>query len=323
MARSMSDSSNTMPSAEAVEELLRGELAQGDVILATARPILRHLLANDEHALFSDEVIARIRGMMTSLARQLLFALAEEIKAADCAEFVEERQDALALELLEDTAFLGHAHALTIEAQLADRVHQRSGIDPVLSPLLQELAASSDETLAGAAMRVVAAQARFMQQQRRMDLPLGELPAELFHTATKLLKNFRDTYPEPSKAVRDRLREDYSESEGRIGQVTRLLMAMGHKAKRALAVDHAGLSIFATALSMASEQDRDVVVLSLGENQCARLALSLRAAGLGQSAVEEQFLYLHPEITLPDGFDALRVDRAAALLSAAVSDPAH
>ena len=44
----MSIMSKTMPSAESVEEMLRGELAQGDVILATARPILRHLLANDD-----------------------------------------------------------------------------------------------------------------------------------------------------------------------------------------------------------------------------------------------------------------------------------
>ena len=73
---------------------------------------------------------------------------------------------------------------------------------------------------------------------------------------------------------------------------------------------------------MASEQERDVVILSLGENQCARLALSLRAAGLGQSAVEEQFIYLHPDITLPVGFDALRADQAASLLNAASADAA-
>ena len=105
--------------------------------------------------------------------------------------------------------------------------------------------------------------------------------------------------------------------------MTKLVMAMGSNAKRALAVDHAGLSLFSTALFMASEQDRDVVLLSLGENQCARLALSLRAAGLGQSAVEEQFLYLHPEIALPDGFDAVRADRAAALLTSAAPGTAH
>jgi len=323
MAGSMNKSPQSGPSAESVEDMLRGELAQGDVILSTARPILRHLLANDDHALFSDEVIARIRGMMQHLARQMLFELAEVLGKPDRGDWVDERQDALATQLLEETAFLGHAHAFCIEAQLAERLQQRSGIDPVLSPLMQELAASKDQALAAAAMRVVAAQARFMQHQRRMELPLAELPAELFHMATKMLKTSQEDYPVEAEAVCDHLRANYEESERRIGQITRLVMAMGHQAKRALAVDHAGLAIFATALSMASEQERDVVVLSLGENQCARLAISLRAAGLGQHAVEEQFLYLHPEISLPEGFDALRVDRAAALLSDSAPGTAH
>ena len=93
-------------------------------------------------------------------------------------------------------------------------------------------------------------------------------------------------------------------------------MAMGQKAVRALAIDHAGLAIFSTALAMASGQDRAVTVLSFADRQFARLALALRAAGLKQQAVEEQFLFLHPEIALPDGFDMLRADRAAALLAA-------
>ena len=323
MARKMNPNSNIGSSGETMEDMLRGELAHGDVILSTARPILRHLLANDDHALFSDEVIAKIRGMMVHLARQLLFELAAELGADDRGEFVAARQDALATALLEDTAFLGHAHALSIEAQLADRLQARSGIDPVLSPLMQEMAASDDQAIAAAAMRVVAAQARFMQHMRRMELPLAELPAELFHAATGALKSAMQDYQGEAAAVCDRLRNRFDESERRIGQMTRLLMAMNQNAKRALAVDHAGLSLFSTALGMAAEQERDVVVLSLGENQSARLAISLRAAGLGQSAVEEQFLYLHPDITLPPGFDALRADRAAELLSAAAPGSAH
>ncbi|MCB2065497.1 MAG: hypothetical protein KDE15_02520 [Erythrobacter sp.] len=315
--------SKTMPSAESVEEMLRGELAQGDVILATARPILRHLLANDDHALFSDEVIARIRGMMVHVARQLMLALAKEAGERDPGAFADLRQEALAVALLEDAAFLGHAHALTIEALLADRLQQRSGFDPVLSPLLQERAASSDQGQAAAAMRVVAAQARFMHQQRRMELALGELPAELFHSATNLLKSHAADHAAAAERVCTSLREHFDESEGRVGQIAQLVMAMGHTANRALAVDHAGLSVFATALGMASEQPRETAVLSLGENQVVRLAISLRAAGLNQGAVEEQFLYLHPDITLPDGFDALRTDRAVALLASATTELAR
>jgi len=71
---------------------------------------------------------------------------------------------------------------------------------------------------------------------------------------------------------------------------------------RALAIDHAGPALFTTALGMASNQDRNLVLLSFGENQLARLALSLRAAGLGPGAVEEPFLYLHPVALVPGGF---------------------
>ncbi|WP_338245080.1 hypothetical protein [Aurantiacibacter hainanensis] len=319
----MSEITNAGPSAESVEDMLRGELAQGDVILSTARPILRHLLANDDHSLFSDEVIARIRGMMVHLARQMLFALAAELDEGDQGVFVNRHQDLLATALLEDTVFLGHSHALSIEAQMADRMHGRAGIDPVLSPLAQELAASDDQSVAAAAMRVVAAQARFMQHQRRMECPLAELPAELFHAATKTLKTVMVDHRAEAKAVCDRLRSEYDEGECRIGLITRLVMGMGKDAKRALAVEHSGLSIFATALAMSSEQERDVVVLSLGENQSARLAISLRAAGLEQTDVEEQFVYLHPEIVLPAGLAALDPDRAAALLTNANPGGAH
>ena len=302
---------------------MRQELAHGDVVIATARPILRHLLANADQAIFSDEIIATVRGMMLHLSRQMLAEQAKQSGTNDIQGFIGNCQDDIALALLDDTDFLALTHSMTIEAQIASRLSQRSGIDPVLSPLLQELVASKDETVAADAMRVLAAQARFMQQQRRMELPLGELPEPLFERALQI---FADSCAEHSldcSAAMDSLRGNYDPRQRRIGKISRLIANMQHNAKRALEVDHAGLSIFITALGMAAEQERETIVLSLGENQCARLAISLRAAGLGQSAVEEQFLYIHPEITLPEGFDTIRSDRAAAMLSDAQIEGMH
>ncbi|KLE35457.1 hypothetical protein [Aurantiacibacter luteus] len=313
----MSDTAQAGPSVEAVEDMLRDELAHGDVMIATARPILRHLLANDDHALFSDEVIARVRGMMVNVARQLLFALAQHAELEDPARFADAREDAIALALLEDGDFLGHAHALTIEAQIAQRLQHRSGIDAVLSPLLQEQAASSDPAMAAAAMQVLSAQARFMQAQRRMELPLAELPADLLERALALLADHNEDMAVAAQSAVAALNAGYKAEDRRVARTLALVSAMQHRAKRALEVDHAGVALFVSALGMASNQDRDTVILSLGENQCARLALSLRAAGLGQKAVEDQFLYLHPDIELPDGFDRVRVDRAATMLAAA------
>ena len=306
----------TEQAAEAVEHVLQDELRRGDAMLATSRPILRHLLANDDHALFSDEMIARIRGMMNHVAAQLLFAEAAQADALDCARYAADRQEALAQVLFEDADFLAHAHALTLEAQLTERLQGRSGIDAVLTPLVQEVAAAREMDVAGLAMAVLAAQARFMQHHRRMELPLGELPGDLFHRALELLRSQGEEASAAEQAAQQ-LRDRYEEGAGRLGLLARLVMTLGQKATRALAIDHAGVAIFATALAMASGQERGLTVLSFADRQFARLALALRAAGLRQQAVEEQFLYLHPEAALPEGFEAMRADRAAALLASA------
>lgn len=310
----MSEAENSGPSVETVEQAMRDELAHGDVIIATARPILRHLLANDDHTLFSDEIIARVRGMMNHVARQLLYALADQSGVDDRGGFADAREGDLASAFLDEPEFLGHAHALTIEAQIANRLSHRSGIDPVLSSLVQELVASNDEAVATRAMRVLSAQARFLQQIRRMEIPLYELPEHLFDRALAIFADQADEGSEAAAKVVANLRDGYDPDQRRVGQILHLVSAMQHKAKRALEVDHAGVSIFATALAMASDQRRDTVILSLGEKQTARLALSLRAAGLGQKAVEVQFLYLHPDIELTPGFDRIRSDRAAEIL---------
>lgn len=304
----------TEQAAEAVESVLRGELRRGDAMIATSRPILRHLLANDDHGLFSDEMIARIRGMLHHAAAQLLFSQAEAAEALDRARYAADRQDELAQALFEDADFLAHAHALTLEAQLTDRLQGRSGIDAVLTPLVQKLAAAREMDVAGLAMAVLAAQARFMQHHRRMELPLGELPGDLFHRALQLLASQGEDGP-AAKLAAQQLRDKYEEGAGRLGLLSRLVMTLGQKASRALAIDHAGVAIFATALAMASGQERGLTVLSFADRQFARLALALRAAGLKQQAVEEQFLFLHPETPLPNGFEVMRADRAAALLA--------
>ena len=303
--------------ADAVEQRLRDDLARGDAMLASARPILRHLLANDDRGgLFSDETIARVRGMLLDVAGQLLFAHAAAAEAIDRPVYVTQRQDALAQALCEDTAFLAHAHALTIEGQAAELLHARSGVDAVVPQLIQELAASPEEPVAALAMSVLAAQARFLQHFRRMELPLGELPGELFHQALVLSRAHGDGAGGSTDMAERQLREGYDEGAGRLSLLTRLVMSMEQPATGALDLEHAGVAIFATALAIASDQKRDVTVLSFADRQPTRLALALRAAGLAPQAVEQQLLYLHPEAALPHGFDAVQADRAAALLAA-------
>ncbi|MGN6499721.1 MAG: hypothetical protein ACTHKM_06210 [Tsuneonella sp.] len=316
----MNEPGTTQSSPVAIEEVLRDELARGDIVLDTIGPILGHLLANHDHSLFSDEIVSRVRGMLTDLARQLLVAEAEASEAADPRGYAEQNAPALAEALVGSPALLEHAHALSLEWQLAARLEARNAVDPVLSPLLQALIASDEAATASAAMAALAAQARFTQAQRRMELPLAELPADLFHAALLALRGFANA-GEGESAGEARLRREYDEGASRLGLLARLVTAMGAGARAALSISHAGVALFLTALAAASNQRRDVAVISTNERQLTRFALALRATGLKPKEVEEQFLYVHPEVALPTGFDGLRADRASVMLSAGRCGP--
>jgi hypothetical protein len=56
-------------------------------------------------------------------------------------------------------------------------------------------------------------------------------------------------------------------------------------------------------------------VLSLNERHVARLAVGLRAAGLEPAAIEEELLFLHPDVALPAELGGLASERAATLLA--------
>lgn len=314
--KAMNGPQTTSPD-EPVEQALRDELARGDALVAGARPILRHLLAEHDRALFSEELVARVRGMMLDLARQLLFAEAEAANAPDRAAYVAERQDTLAA-ALSDEDLLGHAQARVVEARLAERLQAQAGIDPVLSPLIQNLAADANEAVAGEAMTVLAAQARFMQHHRRMELPLRELPGELLHMALLVLREQSDD-PEVAEIAERRVRHDFDESSGREAALARLAMAAHRPAAQMLDIAQAGVAVFATGLALASGQSRDRTVLSFTARQQARLALALRAAGLDRSQVDAQLLVIDPDASPPGEVAAMPVGRAAAVLATAAT----
>ncbi|MFC0589229.1 hypothetical protein ACFFF7_07375 [Novosphingobium aquiterrae] len=314
----MNDLSVSIATGVSAEDLLREDLMAADAQIGTYGPILRHLLASNEHSIFSDEIIARVRGMVSNLAEQVLDELAQaqghtadrQLDTADIAQ--------VAAALMANPGLIGHCHALAIEWHLTERLQGRLALDPVLSPLLQALIASSDTATATHAMALLASQARFAQTQRRMQLPQTELPGDLLHHTLVVLRGFASGDPEiraHTDIAEAAIRSRFDEGRSRLGLIARLVTAMGGGATAALSITHAGTAMFLTALAMASGQERDLAVLSTCEGQYARLALSLRAAGLKPQAVEEQFLALYPDITLPENFDQLGADRAAALIA--------
>ena len=305
-----------------IEEALRLELALGDRAIATTRPVLRHLLAGDNHALLGDDVVARTRGLITDCAQALLLKQAGVAGAKAADQYAQPRLAPLAQALLADSNLVAHAHAQVFEAALAERLRVRSGIDPVLAPVLRDAMIAGDEVLARDAMAALTAQARFIQRQKRTSLVPDELPADLLHRALLLLESSatgeQDTAA--AKATAAQVREGFDEGAARAGHIARFLTALG--STDALAVEKAGLAIFASALAIATGQERDTVVLSFADGQFARLALTLRAAGLDHAAMHEQFLYLHPDIALPGAIGALDTGRARHLLDTAQAQAA-
>ncbi len=300
------------------EELLRDELSAGDAQIETYAPILRHLLASDEHSVFSDEIIARVRGMMSDLARQVLDEVAGAIGDKSSRIHDNGLISNLVARFVSSEALLIHCHALALEWHLTESLQARLALDPVLSPLLQELIASSETGTAAQAMALLASQARFSQTQRRMQLPLAELPADLLHAVLIALRGHGLDNPESKDAcaaAEAAIRGRFDEGRSRLGLIARLLTSLGGGLTAALSVTHAGAAIFLSALAMASTHERDMTIMGASEGQYARLALSLRAAGLRPQGVEEQFMALYPDITLPDNFEQLGADRAAALLA--------
>ncbi|MEO0057822.1 MAG: hypothetical protein RIT17_1295, partial [Pseudomonadota bacterium] len=234
----MGDETMDLADGATVELILRDELARESRVLGSVVPVLRHLLASEGQRLVNDAILARVRGMLSDLAAQLIAAGAGHDPSLRHPDGdASQGRDALAEALAGDAALLAHCHALAAESQLAERLHQHHGIDPVLSPLLQELIASDEPVIAELAMSALAAQSRFIQSQRRMELPLGELPAELFHSLTA-------SHVHDGGATRSLLAA-YDEGAGRLGLLARLVSAMRRGAIAALALDHAGLALFA------------------------------------------------------------------------------
>lgn len=312
----MSESAIPQNTSLPVEEVLRGELAHGDIVLGTIEPILGHLVVNSANSLFNDQIVAQVRGMATSVAVQLLSAHAQAADEGDPAEFVAARKNDLANDLLTESAFLSHCHALTVEMQLAVQLEQRNAIDLVLSPLLQALISSDDPDTASSAMATLTAQARFIQQQKRMELSISDLPGDLFHAVLLIWRNFAGEGAEAIIAKAElQLRSAYDEAASRLGLLSRLVSGMGNGSLAALSLSHAGVAIFLSALAKHSAQGRDLTTMSTNDRQLGRLALALRAAGLKHRQVEEQFMHIHPDVELPEGFDMLRADRAAEILA--------
>ena len=299
---------------------LLGTLVRGRQSLSRIEPILTHLLSTPDHSLFSDEIVARLRGMLNDLAWQILRVQAEATGQSGREAFAERHGEALAAHFQSNTALLSQCHALAVEWQLTERLEAQSGLDPVLSPVLQDLIAHEEPAIASTAMAALAAQARFAQSQRRMELPLGELSGELFHEALVSWRAYNgERESDALTRAEAKMRAGFDESAGRLALFARLVALAGDASDAALIPDRAGAALFFTALAARSGQSRIMAVLSTNFRQVPRLAIGLRAAGLDPARIDHVLLTLHPQAAPVAGLDVLSEGEARAMLADAES----
>lgn len=314
----MMESVATKMSVESAENLVREGLSASAETAEAAVPVLRHILSSDDNSLFSDDIVARMRGMLRHLAVQMLDRVAAVDEGQFPADHDRAKTAALCDALVSSPALVAHLHGLALEWQLGERLHGRYGLDQVLTPLVQSLVAASDPALSALSMRFLAAQSRHCQAQRRMKLPLCELPATLMHEALAAVLSISGQEGEDATRAAGaaaRIREQVDEAGSRLGLMAAIIAAMGAEATSALSVGHAGAALFATALSAGSGLGREEAILSTHEGQVMRLALALRAAGMKPQDVRGQCVTLHPDIEFPDAFELINADRAAAILA--------
>lgn len=284
---------------------LRASLSRAREAIAAIPPVLAHLVAQEPAALLNEAVIACTRGMVESLAMQLVRATRDEQPAGAGA-------DRLAARLAGLSGLVGHCHALAVEAQCADRIHAAGGPDPLLSPLLQECIGAADAETAATAMTLLAAQARFTLALRRMELPLHELPADLLHGVLAALA--ASDLPGGAEAAQH-VRQAYAEGRSRTALLGRVSLMLAGGPKEALRPDRAGLALFLSGLALVTGIQRESAALALAEGQEVRLATLLLAAGLDPRGAEAALLCIHPDRVWPAELGGLDSASARSLLA--------
>ncbi|MEY2942668.1 MAG: hypothetical protein RLY97_682 [Pseudomonadota bacterium] len=298
---------------------LRLGMARGDDMAVGCVPVLHHLLGNDDKSLFSDDIIALIRGMLADVARQICM-MADDFEGDQPPVAGDHlRIAAIVPQVMQVPGLLTHLHATALEWQISLRLQTGIGLDPVLSPLVQSLIASQDGAIGVSAMKLLAAQARFIQNQRHMRLPMSELPADLLHG---LLAATRTVFQTEGSAAETSMRAQYDESVTRLGLLAQLISSMGAGQIAALQLTHAGTALFASALAAGyapgpagNHLTRDGALMAMMQRHSARLALTLRMAGVKMSAISENYHALGHEAIFLEHVAALSPERAKQMLS--------
>ena len=306
-----------------LESVLREELMRADRAVAGIVPLLGQMIESGGQNFISDALIARIAGMLRDIADHLAHEIEEPAARSILTESLGDM-------LTQESDLVSYLYKVALEAELTKRLADQSVIEPVFSPLLEEQISSSNTAIAEAADAIIAAQSSFWQFVTRGGFAFDSLPADQREKAITL----RDAVSaQANAAIRassgnlqdspgDRAKdpsEPVAPSASRVDLLIVLLEAMGDNARLALDVERAGFALFVTALAGFSGQSRASTILACHPHQAARLAVSLRAAGLATQDIQAQFSVLEPVELLPPNFDELSIDAARAILTSSIA----
>ena len=299
------------PDSDALRDALRAEEVQSQASMA----MLPHLLRETDDSLHTEAIVAHMRGLLRSLAIELLTDLAEASgeKARDV--FVASRVAALVDRLAANALVIEHAHHRALEWRIGRIVEERLHLDGVLSPLLQTFVGDEDQFVASTAMAVLAAQTRFSQAERRRELNTKDLPLEVLGAALSALRaEAEDISDDAFMRTEQKVSSRFDESATRLSLLERLFGLRADRRGDWLQLDQAGPALFLTALAQSTRQSRSTVAAACVTKSQARLALSLRAAGMRPEPVERQCRLLAPDREPPRGLEDVGTREALQML---------
>ncbi|HET9629049.1 MAG TPA: hypothetical protein VFP14_06140 [Novosphingobium sp.] len=282
---------------------MAAELAREDRVREAIGAVLPHLVGGEDAMALGEEPVVRTRATLLSLADDLLRRGGGTGNAAT-----------LHQALANSAALLAHCHGLALETATSERL-AAAGLDPVLSPWLEELL-GGETGRAALAMRTISAQARFVARQRRMGADVAELPAELMHAALLALADLPGGPGDQGAAA---LRAAYDEGRTRLSLLAQVVLAGSEFGERVLDPSAAGFALFATALAARSGAPRQEVLLASSTGQEFRLLLLMRAAGASAEATGSALALIHPEGRLPGDWLDISHEAAGALLAGAAA----
>lgn len=100
------DGRETSPGSIPFAGTWRADLARAERALTGVGPVLVHILASDGNSLISDAIVARVRGMLRDIARQLVTRLDDESSSGE--DGLHDLSERLTHDLANDTTLLSH-----------------------------------------------------------------------------------------------------------------------------------------------------------------------------------------------------------------------